>query len=93
MYRLHLLAGVLLLSALSYAQQPATDQNAIPDTNANPRTYTQDTYNRPVEVRHGGGNWGLLGLIGLTGLFGRRRSETMVRGRDEFAADQRRRVA
>ena len=77
MYRANLLAGVLFLTAFGFAQQPDTSRNPNPDA------YTRDTYNRPVEVTHGYGNWGLLGLLGLTGLFGRSRRDTVVRGREE----------
>jgi hypothetical protein len=86
MYRVHLLAGVLLLATCGFAQQPDTVQNPTPDT------YARNTYNQPVEVRHSYGNWGLLGLLGLTGLLGRGR-RTIVRDRDEYATGERRRVA
>jgi hypothetical protein len=88
MYRARLLGGLLLWTALSFGQQP-------PDTsqNPNPNAYPPDTYNRPVEVTHSYGNWGLLGLFGLIGLAGRRRQNTVVRDRDEFVAEQRRRAS
>jgi len=85
MYWARLLGGVLLLTALSFGQQPGTTRNP------NPNPY--DTYNRPVEVTHSYGNWGLLGLLGLTGLFGRRRGGTIVSSRDEYVTGQGRRVA
>jgi MYXO-CTERM domain-containing protein len=86
---------VLLMMAPGFAQQPATNQNPNPNT-------PQNTYNQPqpyyphyntVVVRHGSGGWGLLGLIGLSGLLGLRRRETIVRSRDEYVDEQRRRVA
>lgn len=89
MYRVHLLAGVLLLAASGFAQQPDTIQN--PTQTPAPDTYSR-TYNQPIEVRHSYGNWGLLGLLGLTGLFGRSR-RTIGRDRDEYVTGERRRVA
>jgi MYXO-CTERM domain-containing protein len=89
MNRAHVLIGVLLLTASGFAQQPGTTRNP----SLNPDAYTRDTYNRPVQYRTGSGNWGLLGLFGLLGLSGLRRRDTMVRGRDEFISEQRRRVA
>jgi MYXO-CTERM domain-containing protein len=85
MHWARLLGGVLLLTSLSFSQQPGTTRNT------NPNTY--DTYNRPVEVTRSHGNWGWLGLLGLIGLFGRRRQETTVRGRDEYVTGQGRRAA
>jgi MYXO-CTERM domain-containing protein len=90
MYRARLLGGVLLLSALSFAQQTDTTLNP---NNANPNLNPYNTYNRPVEVSHGHGNWGWLGLLGLAGLLGRSRRETVVRGRDEYVTGQGRRAA
>ena len=94
MRRMPLFIGAMLLTASSFAQEPNTTVNPTPDTS------TRDYYNRPVEGRTGYnygntnyGNWGLLGLLGLTGLLGLRRRETIVRGRDEYLNDQRRRVA
>jgi len=93
MRRVPLFIGAMLLTASSFAQEPNTTGNPSPDTS------TRDYYNRPVEGRTGYGNytnygnWGLLGLLGLTGLLGLRRRETIVRGRDEYLNDQRRRVA
>ena len=81
MHRIHVLTGVLLLTASSFAQQPQSP---------NPDTYTREPYNRPVEHTGGAGNWGLLGLLGLTGLLGLRRSAIR---RDEYYTDQRRKVA
>ena len=86
MYRVHLLAGVLL-AVSGFAQQPDTSRNPNPDA------YSRNTYNQPVEVTHGSGNWGLLGLLGLTGLFARRRRDTIGRDRDEYVREQGRRVA
>ena len=80
------LIGVLLLTAVGFAQQPDTSRNPTSDT------YNRDT-NRPVESRSSYGNWGLLGLIGLTGLLGGRRRETTVHTRDEFSTEQRRRAS
>ena len=87
MRRVPLFIGAILLTASTFAQEPNTTRNPNPDTN------TRDYYNRPVEVGTGYGNWGLLGLLGLTGLLGLRRRETIVRGRDEYLNEQRRRVA
>jgi len=87
MYRIHLLVGVLVLTTCSFGQQPDTSRNPNSDT------YYRDTNNRPVEYSHGYGNWGLLGLLGLTGLLGRRRRETVLRDRDEYTTEQRRRTA
>jgi MYXO-CTERM domain-containing protein len=90
MCRASVTIGVVLLAASAFAQQSGTTQNA------NPNTYPQNTYNQPytpVEVRHGNGGWGLLGLFGLAGLLGLRRREAIVRGRDEYVGEQRRRVA
>jgi MYXO-CTERM domain-containing protein len=91
MYRPCLLGGILLLTTLSFGQQPDTTLNPNPTANQNPNAY--NTYNRPVEVSHGHGNWGWLGLLGLAGLFGRSRRDTVVRGRDEYVTGQGRRVA
>jgi MYXO-CTERM domain-containing protein len=85
MFRVPVLIGAMLLTASAFAQQPDTSQNP------NPYGSTQDTYNRPMEVRTGPGNWGLLGLLGLAGLLGLRRGETVRR--DEYLDEQRRRVA
>ena len=79
MHPMHVLTGVLLLTASSFAQQPQ---------NPNPDTYTRE---RPVEHTSGAGNWGLLGLLGLTGLLGLRRRGAI--GRDEYVTDRRRKVA
>jgi len=88
MCRMPMFIGAILLTASAFAQQqPDTNQNPNPDA------YTPNTYNRPVEVRTGYGNWGLLGLLGLTGLLGRGRRETIVRGRDEYVNEPGRRVA
>ena len=87
MCRVPLLIGAMLLTASAFGQQPDTIRNPNADT------YTRDTYGRPAEVRTDYGNWGLLGLLGLTGLLGLRRRETIVRGRDEYLDEQRRRVA
>jgi MYXO-CTERM domain-containing protein len=82
MCRIHVLTGILLLTASSFAQQ---------SPNPNPDTYTREPYNRPVERTSGTGNWGLLGLLGLAGLLGRR--QRVAVGRDEYGTDQRRKVA
>jgi MYXO-CTERM domain-containing protein len=82
MHRIHVLTGVLLLTASSFAQQPQ---------NPNPDAYTREPYNRPVERTSGAGNWGLLGLLGLTGLLGLRRRGAI--GRDEYDTGERRKVA
>jgi MYXO-CTERM domain-containing protein len=87
MNRAHPLIGILLLSTASFAQQPDTRQNPIPDA------YNRDTYNRPVDRASGHGNWGLLGLFGLAGLLRARRRETVVHSRDEFSTEQRRRAS
>lgn len=97
MFRIPVLIGAMLLATGAFAQQPDTSPNT------NPNAYTPDTYSRPMEGRAGYGNagygnsgyglWGLLGLLGLSGLLGLRRSETIVRGRDEYLDEQRRRVA
>jgi MYXO-CTERM domain-containing protein len=92
MYRVHVLLGVLVLAASSFAQQPDTARNPNYDA-------TRDAYNRPVDGTTGAGNWGLLGLLGLSGLLGLRRRETIgqgredVRGREEFVGEQRRRAS
>jgi MYXO-CTERM domain-containing protein len=67
----HVLASILLLTLVSFAQQsnPSNPQ----DRTANP---TDQTYTRPVETGHNWGGWGLLGLFGLAGLLGRRRETT-----------------
>jgi MYXO-CTERM domain-containing protein len=87
MNRIHPLIGILLLTTASFAQQPDTTRNSNADA------YNRDTYNRPVESTSGYGNWGLLGLLGLSGLLGLRRRETIVRNRDEFLTEQRRRAS
>jgi MYXO-CTERM domain-containing protein len=87
MYLARLLGGVLLLTALSFGQQSDTSRNASPDA------YSRDTYNRPVEVTHSYGGWGLLGLLGLAGLFGSSRRNTVVRDPDEYVMEQRRRAS
>jgi MYXO-CTERM domain-containing protein len=89
MCRMSVLIGTMLLATSVFAQEPDTSRTTNPDA------YTRDTYTRPVEGRTGSGygNWGLLGLLGLTGLLGLRRGETIVRGRDEYLNEQRRRVA
>jgi MYXO-CTERM domain-containing protein len=84
MYRIPALAGVLLLTASSFAQPPDATQNPTPET------YPQTTYNRSGESAPGAGNWGLLGLLGLAGLLGLRRRETIVQSRTDYEADQRR---
>ena len=84
MHRIHMLTGVLLLTASSFAQQPR---------NPNPDTYTREPYNQPVERPSGAGNWGLWGLLGLGGLLGLLRRGTIAHSRDEYTTDPRRRVA
>lgn len=92
MKRAYLLFSILLLTAVSLAQQTTTNPQDRP---ANP---TNQTYNRPVETGSNWGGWGLLGLLGLAGLLGRRR-ETTITGtgtdytRDERTYDQQRRRA
>jgi MYXO-CTERM domain-containing protein len=87
MRRIPLFIGAAVLTVSSFAQQTNTGRNLNPDA------YTRDTYNRPVDVRTGSGNWGLLGLLGLAGLFGLRRGERIIRDREEYLNEQRRRVA
>jgi MYXO-CTERM domain-containing protein len=82
MHRIHVLIGILILAASSFAQQP---QNSSPDT------YTREPYTGPVERTSGRGNWGLLGLFGLSGLLGLRRRRTV--GLDEYGTEPRRKVA
>lgn len=85
----HALASMLLLTAVSFAQQP-TPNNNPQDRTANP---TDQTYTRPVQTEHGRGNWGLLGLLGLAGLLGRKRATTATYLRDERTyGEQQRRV-
>ena len=72
MKRAHVLASILLLTLVSFAQQPSNTNNTQ-DRTANP---TDQTYTRPVETGHNWGGWGLLGLLGLAGLLGRRRETT-----------------
>jgi MYXO-CTERM domain-containing protein len=79
MFRVSVLIGAVLMAMPAFAQQSAYDQRSN-------GTYNQP-YNRPIEVRHGNGGWGLLGLLGLAGLLGRRRSETVVR--DEYLGTRR----
>jgi len=66
-------ASILLLTAVSFAQQPAS--NDPQDRTANP---TDQNYTRPVDTGHNWGGWGLLGLLGLAGLLGRRRETTTL---------------
>jgi MYXO-CTERM domain-containing protein len=91
MKRAHLLFSILLLAAVSFAQQPSN--NPPEGGTANP----DHTYTRPVETGHNWGGWGWLGLLGLAGLFGRRRQTTVVTGtdytRDNRAYDEQRRRA
>jgi len=87
MCRVPLLIGAALLTVSAFGQQPDTSRYPSPDA------YTRDTYSRPTEARTDYGNWGLLGLLGLTGLLGLRRREPIVRGREEYLNEQRRRVA
>jgi len=67
----HVLASILLLTLVSFAQQSPSPNNPQ-DRTANPT----DTYTRPVETGHNFGAWGLLGLFGLAGLLGRWRDTT-----------------
>jgi MYXO-CTERM domain-containing protein len=89
----HVLASILLLTSVSFAQQPPP--NNPEDRAANP----DHTYTRPVETGHNWGGWGLLGLFGLAGLLGRRRSTTTITGtgtgytRDERTYGQQQRRA
>jgi len=94
MKRAHALASILLLTAVSFAQQPSP--NNPQDNAANP---TDHTYTRPVERGHNWGGWGLLGLFGLAGLLRRRRETTTITGtgtgagytRDDRTYEQQRR--
>ena len=93
MKRAHVLASILLLSLVSFAQQPASTNNPQDRT----ADRTDQTYTRPVETaRHNWGGWGLLGLFGLAGLLGRGRRETTTTGtgytRDDRTYGQQRRV-
>jgi len=91
----HALASMLLLTAVSFAQQP-TPNNNPQDRTANP---TDHTYTRPVETGHNWGGWGLLGLFGLAGLLRRRQETTTIAGtgtgtgytRDDRTYEQQRR--
>jgi MYXO-CTERM domain-containing protein len=89
MNRVHLLFSILLLTAVSFAQQPSNNPQG---GTANP---TDHTYTRPIENGHNWGGWGLLGLLGLAGLLGRRRQTTIVTGtdytRDDRAREEQRR--
>ena len=87
MYRVRLLGGVFLLTALSFGQNPDVTRNSKPDS------YSRDTFNRPVKVIHTNECFGLLGLLGLAGLFGRTRRNTVVMTQDEYDAERRRRAA
>lgn len=86
----HALASILLLTSLSFAQQPSP--NNPQDRTANP---TDHTYTRPVENSHNWGGWGLLGLLGLAGLLGRKRETTTTTGtgytRDDRTYEQKQR--
>ncbi|HKF03585.1 MAG TPA: WGxxGxxG family protein [Candidatus Sulfotelmatobacter sp.] len=91
MKHLHLLASILLLTGVSFAQQASDNPQ---ETTANP---TGQPIIRTVVIRSDRGRWGLLGLLGLAGLLGRRR-ETISTGtsytRDDRTYEQgRRRVA
>ena len=91
MKHLHLLASILLLTGVSFAQQPSDNPQ---ETTSNP---TGQPIIRTVVIRSDRGRWGLLGLLGLAGLLGRRR-ETISTGtsymRDDRTYEQgRRRVA
>ena len=75
------LASILLLTAVSFAQQPTP--NNPQDRTANPtdQNYTRPSdqnYTPPVETGRNWGGWGLLGLLGLAGLLGRRRETTIT---------------
>ena len=72
----HALASILLLTAVSFAQQP-TPPNNPQDRAANP---TDHTYTRPVETGHNWGGWGLLGLFGLD------RKSTRLNSSHEFVS-------
>jgi hypothetical protein len=85
----HLLASILLLTAVSLAQQPA---NSNQDRTANPN---DQTYSRPADTGHSWGGWGLLGLFGLAGLLGRSRgaaTTTSYTRDDRTYGEQQRRV-
>jgi hypothetical protein len=56
----HALASILLLTVVSFAQQPSP--NNPQDRAANP---TDHTYTRPVETGHNWGGWG--GRLGFAG--------------------------
>lgn len=83
MKRIHILFPILLLTAVSFAQQPA---NSPQDRTANPQ---DQTYNRPVERAHDWGGWGLLGLFGLAGLLGRRKETTLTTTGTGYTRDDR----
>jgi len=88
MKRAHVLATILLLSVLGFAQQ---NPNNPQDRTVNPNDQTYNT--RPVETSHSWGGWGLLGLFGLAGLLGRRRDVgTTSYTRDDRTYGQQRRV-
>jgi len=92
MKRAHVLASILLLAALSFAQEPSNTNNPQ-DRTVNPN---DQTYTHPVES-HNWGGWGLLGLLGLLGLAGRRRETTNIGGTgytrdDRTYGQQQRRV-
>ena len=85
----HVFASILLLTAVSFAQQPANPNN--PED----RNPTDHTYTRVVETGHNWGGWGLLGLLGLLGLAGRKRESTTTGTgftRDDRTWQQQRRV-
>jgi len=83
-------ASILLLAAVSLAQEPANNPQDRP---GNP---TDQTYTQPLEGAHNWGGWGLLGLLGLAGLLGRRRDTTINTGtgytRDDRTWQQQRRA-
>lgn len=84
MKRAYVLASMLLLSVVSFAQQNPPDRPANPN---------DQTYTRPVERGTDWGPWGLLGLLGLAGLLGRRRDTTRIDTRytrDDRTYDQQR---
>ena len=84
MCRVPVFIGAVFLAASAFAQPADTNRNPNPDAY---------TYNRPVEVRTGYGNWGLLGLLGLSGLAGLFRRETRVHGEEDYLNQRGRKVA
>jgi MYXO-CTERM domain-containing protein len=82
MKRAHLLFSILLLTVVSFAQQPNNPQ----DRTANP---TDQNYTGHMDTGRGWGGWGLLGLFGLAGLLGRRRQTTITGTGTGYTRDDR----